>query len=63
MTEFELIRAFATARRSQRADIAKQLGLKATDVATEEGMKRQFLAAKAGGKLGDLERALPKAKP
>jgi hypothetical protein len=60
VTEFELIRAFAGLPRSRREEIARSLGLKAGDVGTEEGIKRQFVAAKAGGKLGDLQGMLPK---
>jgi len=62
MTEFELIRAFANAPRATRADIAQSLGLAAYDIATEEGVKRQFAAAKAANKLRELEQMLP-AKP
>jgi hypothetical protein len=60
MTEFELIRGFAALGRDRKVEIAKSLGLAVNDVATEEGVKRQFLAAKAANKLGDLERLLPK---
>ena len=36
------------------------LGLKPQDVGTEQGVKRQFVAAKAAGKLGELAQMLPK---
>ena len=52
MTEFELIRAFATAKRGQREDIAKQLGLKAADVATRRGSSGNSWRRRPGASWG-----------
>jgi hypothetical protein len=58
MTEFELLRSLINVGQAKRIIVGKALGLNLADLATEDGIKRQFKDLKAAGKLEDLERRL-----
>jgi hypothetical protein len=62
MTEFELISTFIHAERGRRAVIGQALGLPAREMATEEGVKRQYRALKGAGRLAELEQKLNEMK-